>query len=205
MLALVISLSLVGAALLASKGRDTRPPKRAPRARPTATPRSPPGVVPSPVEGVVPSPVEGVGAKNSGVRFTDEMISGLGRLRRALPDSVPLVITDGRRTAWDQAQLLFGQQQDEGWGALYDLYYRDDIIRSLQEAGPPSVETWARVLRVLAKNGVFLSAHQVGTAADVRTRDLDEGQKRQIFQAAWSLGFDPLDEGDHIHLEHLGP
>lgn len=129
----------------------------------------------------------------------------LDRLAADLPD-VPIYVTDGYRTAEDQAAAMWRKKEVEGIDAVHDLYADDSQVDAIFAAGP-DVAAMATVIRAYAARGQAISLHLAPSdpeshgAADVRTRDLAPGAAAMLQSAAIARGAEAKIESDHLHLE----
>lgn len=146
----------------------------------------------------VPIPgVAGVFMKK-GVNLNDAMKGFLIKLRERL--GFDLVVTSGIRTPWDQASAL---AQDYNF-AVYGSSQGKKLVAEIK-AGGLSVGQMAATIQRQVDKGLYLSRHMRGDALDFRVTGLTAGELAQLKATAASMGVEVVDEGDHIHVEELGP
>jgi len=200
----VIWILLAAATLvvLGAQGDDSPSPGRGPGSNPQRDKL---------IAGATNTAIPGVKAK-VGVVLTKQVSQALLKLRQALPPSVDIVVTDGWRSPEGQAARLWsrykkggtisGKAYPPGWGVLYALYRADWIIDELKSVGADR-DAWADVLKDLAADHHYLSDHQLSRAFDLRTRGMPSAHRILIIKTVTRLGGEPLDEGDHLHIENL--
>jgi pyrroline-5-carboxylate reductase len=121
-----------------------------------------------------------------------------------------IVITDGLRTAADQAQRVLVKIQ------LHDLsiFLNQKAAQEIKQAhdiavaaGKPRVEILKAMTAVIEeqiKRKVFLSKHLTGKAFDVRNNDMSPKQKKEFKQVVQHIGgVSMIEEGKppHFHLQ----
>lgn len=142
-------------------------------------------------------------ATKAGVRLPAGAEALLDRLAAAA--GVPITVTSGTRSPAEQAQAMASKlQRGEDLTALYG---QDDLVAEVLAAAKspsaPDVEAMAAVIEDQVRRGRFISRHLRGDALDLRTRDLSADQLAALKAALSQLGLRWLDEGDHIHVDHL--
>lgn len=153
-------------------------------------------------------------AWSEGSTWTLKSESLRGRIDRALSleldrlaevSRIPFVVTSVARTVGEQAGAMVDKARREGKAALLSLYGDDEQIESLWpllEAG--DVDAAAAMIEDYARAGRPISRHLAvgrGRAVDIRTRDLDRSARARLMMAARGLGWEAIEESDHIHIE----
>jgi hypothetical protein len=173
----------------------------------------------------VPS-VPGVRMK-PGVALTPTISSFLVVLRQIWPlPNVPIVISQGLRTAKNQATVMLSNFKRKGGGApgdypyakdrlqgyprgvryLYGLYGNKSSIQSLLKV-PQDVESWTAIIQGFANRGILISDHMSGSAVDIRCWNMTREDQVRVATAIESSipGTKVVIEDDHIHVEGLKP
>lgn len=173
----------------------------------------------------VPS-VPGVRMK-PGVALTPTISGFLVALRQIwpLPD-VPIIISQGFRTARNQATVMLYNFKRKGGGApgdypyakdklqgypggvryLYGLYGNKSLMQSLLKV-PQDVESWTAIIQGFANKGILISRHMSGSAVDIRCWNMTREDQVRVATAIESSipGTKVVIEDDHIHVEGLKP
>lgn len=170
------------------------------------SPTVPPGAqVSQALQGARPLPqVPGVHEK-PGVVYSSAMLPFLTRLRAAVPQQTPIVVTSGVRTVRAQAKALLRKRQlGDDLSRIYRRGHGPEIVRALL-AVPAQVEPMAQVLQFYVDQGIYMSRHMRGDAIDLRSRGLSAEQIQSIQQAAQAQGARVLVESTppHIHIERI--
>jgi len=124
----------------------------------------------------------------------------LARLRRVLPNNVPIHVNSGYRDARSQAQAM-----------LTKVRLGDDLVKLYGEkvrmllSLPLDVDTWTRTIQAMADRGIYISRHMRGDALDLRTRHMAPMQVQLLWRAVIQAGGRPLLESQppHLHVDHL--
>jgi hypothetical protein len=137
-----------------------------------------------------------------------------GRIDRALSialdrlaevSRISFVVTSVARTPREQAAAMADQARTDGLQALLDLYGDDEQVRTLWPAlSAGEVDEAAAMIEDYARAGRPISRHLAigeGRAVDIRTRDLDRTARARLMMAAKGLGWEAIEEADHIHIE----
>ena len=119
-----------------------------------------------------------------------------------------LVITDGNRTAHDQAERIYDKIQHHGENiytnkkALAEIKaaYNEGAARG--EAREQIVGRMTRVIENQAGRNVFISKHLTGQGADVRIKGMTAADKKAFLESVAKVGgAHKLNEGNHWHME----
>lgn len=138
-----------------------------------------------------------------GERVAPAISAVLDQLAADCP-GVPIYVTDGMRSAEDQARAMWAKYV--AGEDLHDLYADDDQVDAILAAGP-EVAAMATVIRGYAARDQAISLHlepadpRTHGAADVRTKDLAAGQPEQLMAAATRRGVEAYIESNHLHIE----
>lgn len=120
-----------------------------------------------------------------------------------------VTITDGDRTAADQAQRMYDKISSGKADGLYKNRTALDEIKAAYASSKRTNTSRSAVVRDMAlviqsqiDRRIYISRHLVGSGADVRIRDMSASQ-REAFKLAVikSGGASILNEGDHWHIE----
>ena len=129
---------------------------------------------------------------DSAVAFLDALVATVG---------FSIVVTSGTRSYEEQAAAM---AEDVAAGKdLYKVYTNKSQKKLLDELMAAYEDDWPAIIERYTLAGVVLSWHLSGRAVDIRTRDLTKEQVQALIDAARDLGADPLDEGDHLHVEEF--
>jgi LysM repeat protein len=120
-----------------------------------------------------------------------------------------VTITDGDRTASDQAQRMYDKISSgkadglyKNKAALEEIKAAYALSKRSNTARSAIVRDMALVIQSQIDRRIYISRHLVGGGADVRIRDMSASQ-REAFKLAVikSGGASILNEGDHWHIE----
>lgn len=119
-----------------------------------------------------------------------------------------LTITDGDRTALEQAYMMIRQIR-KGEIGLYTQKQAAAEVRKVYDAGMSSKKSDDQIAQDIAKviqnqidsQGIYISRHLRNRGADVRSRDMTAKKRAAFNQAAKKHGVEVLKEGDHLHLQ----
>lgn len=146
-----------------------------------------------------------------GERFSDPVRAWLVRLALQV-SGVPIYVTDGERTARDQAgaMLTKARRYDAALAAgqtpaqsddLRWLYQQSaDLISRLLASGR-DLDTWTAMIQADLDAGHYVSRHLRAGAVDVRTRDRSPEDVAAIVAGVTALGGRALQESDHLHVD----
>jgi hypothetical protein len=141
--------------------------------------------------------------KKSGVTLTTRMSTFLTALRARLPVSYPLVVTDGLRSPYDQAQRMLSILNKQGEDYLKRLYRRSEKYIVALLAMPRNQSAWGGAIAEFVSRGIYLSRHMRGDALDLRCWGWSDADRIKVAEAAESLGARVTLETDHIHVGRL--
>lgn len=151
------------------------------------------------------SPIPGVNIL-PGVILTEPLMAFLPQFRKLLDFDV--TVTSGFRSPASQARAMMHNY--EAHGGLYgggrayleNLYgwgsQAADAIESGGEAGLTSL------IQQRVDSGIETSGHLAGRGLDFRVSNLTSDQRAKLKAAGLELGVSVLDEGDHVHMDHIG-
>ena len=119
-----------------------------------------------------------------------------------------LTITDGNRTALEQAYMMIRQIR-KGELGLYTQKQAAAEVKKAYDAGMGARKSDDQIAQDIAKviqnqidsQGIFISRHLRNRGADIRSRDMTAKERIAFNQAAKKYGVEVLKEGDHIHLQ----
>lgn len=117
-----------------------------------------------------------------------------------------LTITDGDRTALEQAYMMIRQIR-KGELGLYTQKQAAAEVKKVYDAGRgKSDDQIAQDIGKVIQNqidsqGIFISRHLKNRGADIRSRDMTTKERNAFNQAAKNHGVEVLKEGDHLHLQ----
>ena len=118
-----------------------------------------------------------------------------------------ITITDGNRTAAEQAFLMI-PQIEKGKIHLYTQKQAAPEVKKVYDAGIAArkpkyqiVQDIAKVIQNQINNGVFISRHLRDKGADIRFSDMSSAERKVFSQIVIKNGGDPLIEDDHFHLQ----
>lgn len=118
-----------------------------------------------------------------------------------------LTITDGDRTASEQAEQIYNQIV-EGKLGLYTQKQAAQEIKDAFDAGRRARKSVAQIKQDITvviggqmTREVFISRHLRNRGADVRSRDMSRSDENAFRMAARNNGVEVLREGDHLHLQ----
>lgn len=119
-----------------------------------------------------------------------------------------LVITDGNRTARDQAERIYDKIQRGGENiytnkkALAEIKaaYKEGAARG--ESREQIVNRMARTIKDQAGRNTYISKHLTGQGADVRISDMTASDRKAFLESVAKVGgARKIDEGNHWHME----
>lgn len=119
-----------------------------------------------------------------------------------------LTITDGDRTALEQAYMMIRQIR-KGEIGLYTNKTAAAEVKKVYDAGRVGGKTDDQIAQDIGRviqnqmesQGVYISRHLRNGGADIRSRDMSAGDLKAFNQAAKKHGVSVLKEGDHLHLQ----
>lgn len=119
-----------------------------------------------------------------------------------------LTITDGNRTALEQAYMMI-RQIKKGEIGLYTQKQAAAEVKKVYDAGRANGKSDEQIAQDIGKviqnqmdsQGVFISRHLRNRGADIRSRDMTPKERSAFNQAAKKHGVEVLKEGDHLHLQ----
>jgi hypothetical protein len=157
---------------------------------------------PANLSGTLPTDIPGVYMK-SGVVLNESMKGFLRTLQPKL--GFDIVVTSGTRTVDSQASAMMNKLRTQGPGGILNLYGQKDLAQEVVDAG-----TLSKIKSVLAaqvSRGRYISRHMRGDALDFRVTGLSGSERGKLVSTAGSMvgSRNVIDEGDHIHVEDLGP
>jgi hypothetical protein len=151
-----------------------------------------------------PSQIPGVNIL-PGVVLTDPVLEFLPKLRKLL--GFDFTITSAFRSAADQARVMndnyeaHGGSSGGGRAYLESLYsYGTKAADALQSGGVAALT--ALVAQRVADGDT--NGHLGGRGLDFRISDLTGEQIAALKAAGSELGVNVLDEGNHVHMDHIG-
>jgi hypothetical protein len=121
-----------------------------------------------------------------------------------------IVITDGTRTATDQAARFYDKLQA---GESMSIYKNQDAAKEIEDAYTRSIQArkgsaeviqeMSKVIQAQVDKGVYISRHLESRGFDVRFSDMTQSQKDSFKKAArLVIGTDPVVENDHFHIQY---
>ncbi len=142
-------------------------------------------------------------------RFLHRTMNRIGSDFHSLT-SRTICVTDGLRSPLQQARLLLAKLKSGSELKIYRNRQAADQIRAayfavvISEAGEEdTVTTIAEVIESQLSEGIFLSKHLLGSAVDIRSRDLSSREKRLLCEVAKPHVSRIIEEAQppHFHLE----
>lgn len=119
-----------------------------------------------------------------------------------------LTITDGDRTALEQAYMMIRQIR-KGEIGLYTQKAAAAEVKKVYDAGRASQKSDEQIAQDIGRviqnqmdsQGIFISRHLKKGGADLRSRDMTVKDLNAFKLAAKKHGVTVLKEGDHLHLQ----
>jgi hypothetical protein len=122
-----------------------------------------------------------------------------------------LVVTSGTRDAYAQAEVIYEKlAAGDDIVKLYKAKASAQDLKRIYDEGKAAkndksaiVEEMASAIRAQIKKGVFISAHLRAGAADVRSTDMSNADKRHFVEASETGGLSVMLESTppHFHLQ----
>ncbi len=118
-----------------------------------------------------------------------------------------ITITDGNRTAAEQAFLMIPQIK-KGKFHLYSNKVAANEVKKVYDAGKANGKTENQIAEDITpviqnqiNKGIYLSRHLRDRGADIRFSDMSMAERKTFSQITRKHGGDPLIEDDHFHLQ----
>jgi hypothetical protein len=150
--------------------------------------------------------------KNSGIILSPAVERKINQLADAYFNLTQkkIVITDGTRTAAEQAVQVFNKIMAHdltiyiNQRAANQIKAAFDLARSQGKSKADTLKAMTAVIERQVENGVFLSKHLTAKAFDVRNNDMTDRQKGIFKQVAQTIGGVTLLEETrppHFHMQ----
>lgn len=119
-----------------------------------------------------------------------------------------LTVTDGDRTARDQADRMYARFRGGNFGGYLNRTLLAEITAAYREGerrgeSPLQIrDRMAQTIQNQTDRGQYISRHLVGQGADVRIRDMSASDRAAFLRAVETIGgATQLNEGDHWHIQ----
>ena len=151
--------------------------------------------------------------KTSDISLSSEVETKIGEIADAYYEKTKkdIVVTDGTRTAADQADRMFTKLKlgDD----IVALYGNKEAAKSIKKAYDDGVKakksdsdiksSMTEVIEEQIKKGIYISNHLEAGAVDIRKTDMTDAEKKTFKEVAESKGVSVLEENTppHLHLK----